>query len=98
MAFRTTRFRPDGRSDRRRVRQTGRFAGAVALIALGIALGGCGAVDVYRSLAGIDKNDPDPQTAPFAHNLEEGEALPYPNLASVPPPPVLATSTTERQK
>ena len=100
MALRTARFRPDGRPDRRRVRQTGGFAGGVVLIALGIGLpltlGGC-VVETYRSAAGVNKNDPDPQTAPFTGNLAVGEAAPYPNLASVPPPPTRATSTAERQ-
>jgi hypothetical protein len=68
------------------------------LTALGIALGGCAAVETYRSVAGINRNDPDPQTAPFSGNLADAEARPYPNLASVPPPPVRATSTAERQK
>src|SRR5579862_4343320 len=102
MAFRTARFRPGRRPERRRVRQTGGFAGLVVLIGLGvtlpIALVGCGAVETYRSLAGIDRNDPDPQTAPFSGNLAEAEAAPYPNLASFPPLPVRATNTAERQK
>ena len=66
--------------------------------ALPMALGGCGAVETYRSLAGINKNDPDPQTAPFSGNLADAENAPYPNLASFPPMPVRATSTAERQK
>ena len=52
----------------------------------------------WRSLSGVDKNDPDPETAPFSQNLAAGEAMPYPNLASVPPPPTSATSTAERHK
>ncbi len=102
MALRTARFRPGGRPDRRRVRKTGGFAGLVVLIALGIALpiglAGCGAIETYRSAAGINKNDPDPRTAPFTGNLADAEAAPYPNLGSFPPTPVRATSTTERQK
>jgi hypothetical protein len=98
MGLRTARPRPDCRPDRRNIRQAGRVAGLLVVVALGIALGGCGAVETYRSLTGVDKNDPDPQTAPFSGNLAAGEALPYPNLASVPPPPVHSTSTTERQK
>src|SRR5216684_3996527 len=102
MALRTARFRPGGRPDRRRVRQTGGVAGLVVLIALGIALpiglAGCGAVEAWRSAAGINKNDPDPRTAPFTGNLADAEAGPYPNLGSFPPTPVRATSTTERQK
>jgi hypothetical protein len=64
---------------------------------LAIATAGCGAVEGWRSLTGVNKNDPDPQTAPFTGNLAAGEAAPYPNLASVPPPPTRATSTAERQ-
>src|SRR5260370_13925761 len=102
MALRTARFRPGRRPERWRVRQTGGFAGLVVLIALGVllpmALGGCGAIETYRSLAGVDKNDPDPQTAPFSGNLADAETAPYPNLASFPPMPVRATNTPERQK
>ena len=100
MALRTARFRPGRRPERRRVRQTGGFAGLVVLIGLGaalpMALGGCGAIETYRSLAGVDRNDPDPQTAPFSQNLAAGEAAPYPNLATVPPLPTRATTAAER--
>jgi hypothetical protein len=65
---------------------------------IALAMGGCAPVDAWRSLSGVDKNDPDPQTAPFTGNLAAGEAAPYPNLASVPPPPTRATTTAERQK
>jgi outer membrane protein OmpA-like peptidoglycan-associated protein len=102
MALRTARFRPGGRPDRPRLRQTGGFAGRVALVALGISLpfsiGGCGAVDTWRSLSGVDKNDPDPQTAPFSGNLAAAEAGSYPNLADFPPMPTRTTNTAERQK
>jgi hypothetical protein len=67
-------------------------------VALAVATAGCGSVEAWRSVMGVDKNDPDPQTAPFTGNLAEGEATPYPNLASVPPPPTRATTTQERQK
>jgi hypothetical protein len=66
--------------------------------ALPMALGGCGAIETYRSLAGVNKNDPDPRTAPFSGNLADAETAPYPNLASFPPMPVRATNTAERQK
>src|SRR5438046_155836 len=71
------------RSGRRAVRQTARSAG----LALLVALGGCAPVEGWRSLTGVNKNDPDPQTAPFTHNLAEAAAAPYPNLATRPPPP-----------
>ncbi len=102
MALRTARFRPGGRPDRRRLWQTGGFTGLLVLIALGsalgTALGGCSPVETWRSLSGANKNDPDPESAPFTRNLADAEAAPYPNLASFPPPPTRATSTAERQK
>src|SRR5438874_1545361 len=70
----------------------------LAGVLLVLALGGCGAVETYRSVSGINKNDPDPATAPFTQNLAAGEVMPYPNLATVPPAPTSATSTGERQK
>ncbi|HVH78233.1 MAG TPA: hypothetical protein VM782_02485 [Stellaceae bacterium] len=46
----------------------------------------------------MNKNDPDPATAPFSGNLEKAETGTYPNLASVPVPPMIASTTAERQK
>ncbi|MGC2416048.1 MAG: hypothetical protein WA459_25555, partial [Stellaceae bacterium] len=89
MALRTARFWPDGRPVGRRVWRTGAVAGLLVLI----ALGGCsGPIEAYRSMSGVNKNDPDPQTAPFTHNLAEGEAAPYPNLGSFPPLPTPSTN------
>src|SRR5436305_11697076 len=65
---------------------------AAALLA---ALDGC-AIDAYRSARGLDKNDPDPTTAPFAKNLAAGEVADYPNLSTVPPPPTRASTVAER--
>jgi hypothetical protein len=80
-------------------RRFARRARLAALIGCGIAVAGCtGAVETFRSLRGVDKNDPDPTTAPFAGNMAAAEAAPYPNLASVPPPPTRATTAAERQK
>jgi len=70
----------------------------LVLIAFGLALSGCSPIETWRSLRGVDKNDPDPRTAPFTGNLAEAEAAPYPNLASFPPAPVHATNAAERQK
>jgi hypothetical protein len=98
MALRTARFRPGGRPGRRRARQTGGLAGLPVLVALGIALSGCGAIETWRSLSGVNKNDPDPRTAPFTGNLADGEAAPYPNLGSFPPLPTRTTNAAERQK
>src|SRR5947208_9469094 len=72
--------------------------GIILPIALPITLGGCGAVETWRSLSGVNKNDPDPQTAPFSGNMADAEAAPYPNLASFPPLPTRATNLAERQK
>ena len=75
--------------------RAGWLAGCLALT---LALGGCGAVEAWRSVYGVAKNDPDPQTALFSKNLAAGEAAAYPNLATVPPPPSRATTTAERKK
>jgi hypothetical protein len=65
---------------------------------LAVALTGCnGTIAAYRSLTGIDKNDPDPATAPFTANLDKAETGDYPNLASVPSPPIIASTLAERQ-
>src|SRR5262245_19559449 len=63
---------------------------------LGCVLAGC--VDTYRSLGGLDRNDPDPAVTPYSVNLAAGETADYPNLASVPPPPVLNSSQAERDQ
>ena len=70
----------------------------LAGLVLAIGLVGCSPIQEYRSLAGVARNDPDPETAPFTQNLAAGEALAYPNLATVPPPPTRATTTAERLK
>ena len=70
--------------------------GALALL---LALGGCsGPVEAWRSMTGVNKNDPDPETALFSGNLVKAEAAGYPNLATVPAPPTRATSVADRQK
>src|SRR4051794_36964135 len=79
--------------------QSRRFTRLAVLIGCGIAVAGCnGTIETVRSLRGIAKNDPDPATAPFTGNMEAAEAAPYPNLASVPPPPSRATTAADRQK
>src|SRR5437879_5466422 len=80
------------------LRTAGLFVPITLGIILPIALGGCGAVETWRSLSGVNKNDPDPQTAPFSGNMADAEATPYPNLASFPPLPTRATNLAERQK
>jgi hypothetical protein len=86
---------------RARLRFSGGVAGPVVRLwglALLLALGGCSPVETWRSMTGVNKNDPDPETALFTGNLAKAEAAGYPNLATVPPPPTRATSTAERQK
>ncbi|HVC55249.1 MAG TPA: hypothetical protein VND95_04800 [Stellaceae bacterium] len=90
MALRRARFRLGGRV----FRLTTGLAGLVLVV----TLGACNPIEGWRSLTGISDNDPDPKTAPFTQNMAAGEAGPYPNLASVPPPPVLAATGAERQK
>ena len=74
----------------------------VGTLILAIGLSGCDAVEApiqaYRSVIGINKNDPDPETAPYTPNLHTAEIGPSPNLASVPPPPLLSSTGAERQK
>jgi len=65
---------------------------------LALALVGCSPIETYRSVVGVSRNDPNPETAPFTENLAAGEVMAYPNLATVPPPPTHATTTAERQK
>jgi len=76
----------------------GRAGPAMWAAGLALALIGCSPVDSYRSMAGLDKNDPDPQTALFSGNMANAEAAEYPNLATVPPQPTRASTAAERQK
>jgi outer membrane protein OmpA-like peptidoglycan-associated protein len=61
-------------------------------------LGACNPIEAYRDLTGVSKNDPNPATSPNTKNLAAGEAAPYPNLATVPPPPTQALTTAELNK
>ena len=70
--------------------------GVVAAVLLG--LGACNPIEGYRHLTGASKNDPDPATTPNTQNLAAGEKSPYPNLATVPPPPTQALTTAELDK
>jgi hypothetical protein len=67
-------------------------------LGLPITLGGCGAIETYRSITGVNKDDPDPKTAVFSGNMAAAETAPYPNLATVPPPPTRASTAAERKK
>ncbi len=63
-----------------------------------LGLGACNPIEGYRHLTGASKNDPDPATTPNTQNLAAGEKSPYPNLATVPPPPTQALTTAELDK
>jgi outer membrane protein OmpA-like peptidoglycan-associated protein len=63
-----------------------------------LGLAACNPVDTWRDLTGVSRNDPDPDTTPNTKNLAAGEASDYPNLATVPPPPVRALTAAEREK
>ena len=80
-----------GRQTRSAVRQL-----AVVVVLLGIAA--CNPVETWRDLTGASQNDPDPETTPNTGNLAAGEAADYPNLATVPAPPVRAMTAAERDK
>jgi len=83
---------------RRARRRTGGSAVWLSGLVLLLGLSGCNsAIETYRSVSGMNKNDPDPATAPFEANLDKAETGGYPNLASVPPPPEIATTLAERQ-
>ena len=84
-----------GSNIERRTRLPARRLAVVALL-LGVAA--CNPVDTWRDLTGVSRNDPDPDTTPNTKNLAAGEASDYPNLATVPPPPVQALTAAEREK
>ncbi|HEX3885079.1 MAG TPA: hypothetical protein VHW66_20665 [Stellaceae bacterium] len=70
----------------------------IAVLALVATLTACHPVETWRSITGNDKDDPDPQTTPNSQNLAAGEQQPYPNLATVPSPPVPTMTQVERDK
>jgi len=83
---------------RRARRHAGGAVARLGGLLLAAGLLGCnGPVEAYRSITGINKNDPDPATAPFTANLDKAETGTYPNLASVPSPPIVASTVAERQ-
>src|ERR1700751_329644 len=79
-------------------RRARRRAGRLVVVALLLGLAGCNPVDTWRDLTGVSRNDPDPDTTPNTKNLAAGGASDYPNLATVPPPPVRALTAAEREK
>jgi outer membrane protein OmpA-like peptidoglycan-associated protein len=70
----------------------------LAIVTLLLGVAACNPVDTWRDLTGVSRNDPDPETTPNTKNLAAGEASDYPNLATVPPPPVRALTAAEREK
>ena len=93
MALGKARYRGRG-SDRK----LGRRALQAVVAAVLLGLGACNPIEGYRHLTGASKNDPDPATTPNTQNLAAGEKSPYPNLATVPPPPTQALTTAELDK
>jgi outer membrane protein OmpA-like peptidoglycan-associated protein len=93
MALGKARYRGRG-SDRK----LGRRAAQTVVAALLLGFGACNPIEGYRHLTGASKNDPDPATTPNTQNLAAGEKSPYPNLATVPPPPTQALTTAELEK
>src|SRR5215470_14058575 len=67
-------------------------------LALLVTLGACNPVATWRDLTGASKNDPNPATTPNTKNLAAGVASPYPNLATVPPPPTRELTEAELQR
>jgi outer membrane protein OmpA-like peptidoglycan-associated protein len=63
-----------------------------------LGLGACNPVETFRDWTGASQNDPDPETTPNTRNLVAGEASDYPNLATVPPPPIRAMTAADREK
>jgi outer membrane protein OmpA-like peptidoglycan-associated protein len=86
-----------------RVRMRGALRAGAAIAMLG-TLGACSVVpdwaspvQWYRDVAGVSKDDAPPD-ATNAQNLAKGSQEPYPNLASVPPPPTNALSAADRDR
>jgi len=73
-------------------------AGRLGMMAALLALVACNPIDTWRDWTGASQNDPDPETTPNKANLAAGEAADYPNLATVPSPPVQAMTAAEREK
>ena len=67
-------------------------------LALLVVLGACSPVAAWRNMTGASSHDPNPATTPNAKNLAAGGASPYPNLATVPPPPTRELTEAELQR
>ncbi len=79
-------------------RTSRRPARRLVILTVLLGLGACNPVETVRDWTGASQNDPDPDTTPNTRNLAAGEASDYPNLATVPPPPVRAMTAAERDK
>ena len=89
-----------GSANERRAKRPARRCAVTAMLfgAMLFGLAACNPVDTWRDLTGVSRNDPDPDTTPNTKNLAAGEASDYPNLATVPAPPVRALTAAEREK
>ena len=85
----------DGCANERRTRG---WARRLAVGALLLGLAACNPIETWRDLTGASQNDPDSDTTPNTKNLAAGEASDYPNLATVPAPPVRALTAAEQEK
>jgi outer membrane protein OmpA-like peptidoglycan-associated protein len=70
----------------------------LALLVAVVGLAACSPVETWRNLTGASKNDPNPETTPNTKNLEAGNEAPYPNLATVPPPPTGGLTEDQLEK
>jgi outer membrane protein OmpA-like peptidoglycan-associated protein len=75
-----------------------RWVRRLVVLAFLLGLCACSPVETFRDWTGASQNDPDPDTTPNTKNLAAGEAADYPNLATVPPPPVRGMTAAEREK
>ena len=75
-----------------------RRAPPLALFVVLAGLSACSPVQTWRNLTGASKNDPNPKTTPNTKNLEAGAEAPYPNLATVPPPPTGGLTEAQLEK
>jgi outer membrane protein OmpA-like peptidoglycan-associated protein len=80
------------------VSSTSRATSAAVILTAALGLAACNPIETWRDWSGASKNDPDPETTPNTQNLAAGEASDYPNLATVPSPPIRALTAAERDK
>jgi outer membrane protein OmpA-like peptidoglycan-associated protein len=83
---------------RRNERRTSRLIRWLTIPVVFLGLVACNPVEAWRDFTGASRNDPDPDTTPNTKNLAAGEASDFPNLATVPPPPIRALTAAEREK